>query len=665
MRKALFFRLYEATPICASILPECWSGVIDTCANTRRVESLNYVKDDFMMDNPTDFVRKLLDESKTKNSKSYEYRIEALKAAGKETFHIESTVQRAISNLEADKRSFVIYGEPQSGKTEMMIALTAKLLDRGFRLVIILMNDSLALLHQNLTRFKKAGLRTIPVNYRELLDQAADMESKPRVVFSKKNASDLRKLIELVRKTQDAVVIDDEADYATPNSKVNKEDVSTINDLTGQLVGVGYYIGVTATPARLDLNHTHLNEAGCWVDFTPHSNYTGQNIFFPTLIAETKKFTLTLLPDDNDDPKYLRRALFSFLVNSAYLNLTRGPRSYTMLVHTSGKKEDHHHDSEDVNNLLKTLMDDGNLRQAKLFEEIFKLAEAKYSSEAPKIVEYIMDRIESAYPIVMNSDHASDITVAEDPPSPFTIVIGGNSISRGVTFGNLLSMFFTRDAKHKIQQDTYIQRARMFGSRGDILQYFELSIPRRLYADWRRAFIFHRLSLESRKNGNGIPVWHEGMRVKVAANSSIDMSRVTFDRGEMGFPKFNYSQDVLDIFRDSTVSDFDKLVKLGEIIPPDSLPRYLIDFIHSFSGYDEKSLVIHRPRSIMEMREGVRGYVDYEDISRSRGLTGGGDLRNKFKPEASHHIFIFTNDRNEARIIYKFNENVSFIKGKS
>ena len=524
------------------------------------------------------------------------------------------------------------------------------------------MNDSLALLHQNLTRFKKAGLRTIPVNYKELLDRTTDMESKPRVVFSKKNASDLRKLIEIMRKTQGAVVIDDEADYATPNSKINKEDVSTINDLTSQLVRVGYYIGVTATPARLDLNNTHLNEAECWVDFTPHSNYTGQNIFFPTLIAETNKFTLTLLPDDNDSPKYLRRALFSFLVNSAYLNLTKKPRNYTMLIHTSGKKEDHHNDSEDVNNLIKMLVDNDDSRQAKLFEDILEIAEAGYGPEAPRIVEYILDHIESVYTIILNSDHASDVTVAEDPPSPFTIIIGGNSISRGVTFGNLLSMFFTRDAKHKIQQDTYIQRARMFGSRGDILQYFELSIPRMLYADWRRAFIFHRLSLESRKNGNGIPVWHEGMRVKVAANSSIDMSRVTFDKGEMGFPKFNYNQDVLDIFRDGTMNDFDKLSKLEEIINPDSLPKYLIDFIYSFSGYNEKSLVIHQPRSIMEMHA---SNVDYEDISRLRGLIAGGDLRSKAKPEASHHLFIFTNNRNEARIIYKFNENISFIKGKS
>ena len=83
--------------------------------------------------------------------------------------------------------------------------------------------------------------------------------------------------------------------------------------------------------------------------------------------------------------------------------------------------------------------------------------------------------------MVMNSDkekNVADNQTATDPTSPFTIIIGGNIVSRGVTFKNLLAMFFTRDVKHKMQQGTYIQRARMFGSRDDYLKYFELTIPK-------------------------------------------------------------------------------------------------------------------------------------------------------------------------------------------
>lgn len=56
----------------------------------------------------------------------FQRRIAQLKASDKYTRSIEKTVIEAVSNVtEKHARSFVIYGEPQSGKTEMMIALTA------------------------------------------------------------------------------------------------------------------------------------------------------------------------------------------------------------------------------------------------------------------------------------------------------------------------------------------------------------------------------------------------------------------------------------------------------------------------------------------------------------------------------------------------------------
>src|SRR4051794_14158549 len=53
----------------------------------------------------------------------YERRINELQAKGFYTTSIELAVDRALANIaDANARSFVIYGEPQSGKTEMMIA---------------------------------------------------------------------------------------------------------------------------------------------------------------------------------------------------------------------------------------------------------------------------------------------------------------------------------------------------------------------------------------------------------------------------------------------------------------------------------------------------------------------------------------------------------------
>jgi DNA replication protein DnaC len=93
-------------------------------------------------------------------------------------------------------RSFVIYGEPQSGKTEMMICLTAKLIDAGFGVVIHLLNDSVQLLQQNLERFQRSGLSPSARNFSEVMDPSISLRVGQHVIFCKKNPHDFRKLNE-------------------------------------------------------------------------------------------------------------------------------------------------------------------------------------------------------------------------------------------------------------------------------------------------------------------------------------------------------------------------------------------------------------------------------------------------------------------------------------
>jgi DNA replication protein DnaC len=92
----------------------------------------------------------------------YKGQLARLKNANKQTSCVEAAVLSAIETLEGGTRSFVVYGEPQSGKTEMMICLTAKLLDNGHRIIIHLLNDSVQLLQQNLERFQRSNLSPAP-----------------------------------------------------------------------------------------------------------------------------------------------------------------------------------------------------------------------------------------------------------------------------------------------------------------------------------------------------------------------------------------------------------------------------------------------------------------------------------------------------------------------
>ena len=99
---------------------------------------------------------------------------------------------------------------------------------------------------------------------------------RQRIIFCRKNSKNLQKLIELTRWMDDRVIVDDEADYASPNAKINKQDVTAINKFLAELgrfdrADSGIYIGVTATPARPDLNNTFANDASKWVFLTSHA----------------------------------------------------------------------------------------------------------------------------------------------------------------------------------------------------------------------------------------------------------------------------------------------------------------------------------------------------------------------------------------------------------
>lgn len=603
-------------------------------------------------------------KKETATHNRYERRLSKLVAEGQEIERIKAAVGMASENIAKGIKSFVIYGEPQSGKTEMMIALTAKLLDDDFKIIVILLNDSVQLLGQNLERFQRSGLSPAPKKFSEIIPSDIVIGDHSWVIFCKKNPSDLQKLLYKLGHFEGKVIIDDEADYATPNSKVNKQEKSKIFELTEKLiVNDGIYIGVTATPARLDLNRTHNNENEYWVDFPVHSNYIGQEAFFPSSYMPNK-FRLVLLPDKGDDPKYLREALFRFMVTVAYLNtqINSDDTNYSMLIHTSGKKADHTEDYKQVVKVLEALREESNNNHAKFYKQIWQIADELFPGHRDQLTKYIFENHDRNNIVVMNSDqekNAADNRTATNPTAPFTVVIGGNIVSRGVTFNNLLSMFFTRDVKHRIQQDTYIQRARMFGSRGVYLQYFELTIPQHLYLDWQRCFIFHRLSLDSRRLNNNSPIWLEGERVSAVAPGSIDKAVVVVDKGEMSFEIFPYVESDLTEIISEKIDNLNKIRALSELLGNDKLPYYLIEYIKNFCPAGDDSIAVHFPKSIAGYKDVS---TDQIKIARTKGFIGTNQLELAQYPDAIHHIMIFFNDHGYARVFYKYHGNVRFLK---
>jgi hypothetical protein len=259
----------------------------------------------------------------------------------------------------------------------------------------------------------------------------------------------------------------------------------------------------------------------------------------------------------------------------------------------------------------------------------------------------------------MNSDfdrRNQDYETATEPTTLFTFAIGGNIVSRGVTFNRLLSMFFTRDARHKIQQDTYIQRARMFGVREYDMRRFELTIPEGLYADWHRCFVFHRLALETIRAGQESPVWLGDSRIAAVAGASVNRARLDMNAGEMSFAPFKLSA----VIEAALVSDAKPLERLREIqreIGKAALPDILIRFIEHFSPDGDDSIALHEAKTIVNYHD-----ADREAISRRRGFIGKSDREEARFPRAVHHIKVFFNESRAARVFYRYEGAISFMK---
>jgi Txe/YoeB family toxin of Txe-Axe toxin-antitoxin module len=598
--------------------------------------------------------------------KRYDRQLNRMFSQGSETEHVKNVVQEAITNIGTGKKSFVIYGEPQSGKTEMMIALTARLLDEEHRIVVVLLNDNVQLLQQNLDRFRGSDIDPTPRDISEILEE--NIGDKTWIIFCKKNIRDLNRLIEKLYKKRDKIIIDDEADFASPNARINRDERTAINNAIYKLLGDdGIYIGVTATPARLDMNNTFDNMTEDWICFTPHKDYVGKDIFFP-LDFGPQQYSPIFLPTTGDYPIYLREALLSFFVNVAYINIvddsvkkqakTPGKENafFSFLVHTSGRTADHKTDEETVNKLIDSLSDDNHKLFPKFVERMHTITVQRYGQRfADDIVKFVILNIGKKFITVLNAVSKAGRKVTLDltnPPALFTIIIGGNIISRGVTFNNLLGMFFTRDVKHKMQQDTYIQRARMFGNRRNYLKYFELWIPEQLYLDWHRCFVYHQLSLEAIKADKKAPVWISDDRIQPVAPGSIDKKSVVTDAGEMYFAKFNLGEKLVALIQDKNLSELNKIQEINKTYGEKILPSYVMSFIQ-INPYPSH-IAVHDIRR-------VRPDSDYHDtLYRPRGVLGGEDIK-KF-PNAVHHFMVIANTMNEARIVYKYAGKVYFLK---
>ena len=183
----------------------------------------------------------------------------------------------------------LLLGEVQSGKTGQMFGVIAAGADRDFKIFLVLTTDNKRLQEQTFKRALDSFPDFCVCSENDAIRFKMNKMRKPVVVVLKKNSSILKKWRnELVNSGlldgNPLFVIDDEADAASLNTKVNQEKTSTNNNHIADIrksANSCVYLQVTATPQAV-LLQTEDSEfkPQFVVYFKPGISYLGGNFFF-------------------------------------------------------------------------------------------------------------------------------------------------------------------------------------------------------------------------------------------------------------------------------------------------------------------------------------------------------------------------------------------------
>lgn len=388
----------------------------------------------------------------------------------------------------------LLLGQVQSGKTSQMFGVMAAAADHGFELFLVLTSGMTALQQQTFER-AMASIDTFNVcNENDEVRFFSKKLRQPTVIVLKKNASVLRKWKNHLASSgyctgRPIFIIDDEADATSLNTKINKkeaEEKSTINQLLEDIKGLctsSFYLQVTATPQPLLLQALESGWKPKFIHyFTPGNGYLGGSFFYskptPFTNISTQDDELSILLETDETPHGLKLAATSYLITAAH-QMKEKRKVCNFLIHPSSKIDDHTIIASKLKRYMQhviTNVDDEDV-QRQLEQSYVGLRQSKPDIiDFKDVISFLKSNPGFKY-ITMNSGPDSEIT--PNINIGLNIVVGGNSLGRGVTFKGLQTVYYLRSAK-KPQADTFWQHSRMFGYDRDPL-LMRVFMPRALY----------------------------------------------------------------------------------------------------------------------------------------------------------------------------------------
>jgi len=364
-------------------------------------------------------------------------------------------------------------------------------------LIIAILGNTLLLQDQNTSRLEQylgvdernyfwQSIPKIQVGATSALITDSLARNRTVLITLIKNASVIRKLAAELRKVNlseaKVLVIDDEADQASLNTKPNSErDSATYSALSEmrRALDFHYYVQYTATPYAPLLIHPDDALSPSYVEFlTPGQGYTGGREFF----INSRSKVVRIIPDADEQktsklidvlPQSLEHAIANFVAGAGLLyNQIEGSAPVSMLVHSSYKNDIQARYHFLVDAYIRKMKANEDLRHS-YFGKLLSLERQKLvlvgvedttDERFWELVKYVLKEL-----TIWLINSSSDVQKVKWNQTPFHLLIGGNKLDRGFTIEGLTVTYMNRPASDQI--DTLEQRARAFGYRSNLLPY--------------------------------------------------------------------------------------------------------------------------------------------------------------------------------------------------
>lgn len=490
---------------------------------------------------------------------------------------IDAASTRVVSMLDPPNLAKIatrglVVGHVQSGKTANFTGVIAKAADVGYRCFIVLSGLNNALRNQTQARLDVDLVSRHPENWIWLTHAEMDFQERANVNaflserhtvkvlgVVKKQTSRLKRLKAWLQSARPEVlracpvlIIDDEADQASPNAHPDPDERTAINRLIIQLLAglpKAAYVGYTATPfANLLIDPSEpedLYPRDFIIDIPRGKDYFGAEQIFGRpardhtdeavdgldmirIVSEeeahkhkplSRESRFDFVPTVTES---LRRAILYFWMATAE-RLRRGQwkRHSSMLIHTTQYSVAHRAARDVLRSFQTEIVRLFAAADPDLLKELSDLWEAEQArvphesgGEAPVEFDllraHITDVLKRSEVKVENgvSLERIDYSSAAGGAGRIYVVVGGNVLSRGLTLEGLLVSFFVRSAS---AYDTLLQMGRWFGYR-----HGYADLPRVWMTDELRGYFFDLAGVE------------QEIRIDIQRYSKGDMTPLDF-----------------------------------------------------------------------------------------------------------------------------------------